>query len=381
MTSKTRWLVRLGVALGLVGAWFVLRSTLLAPEPVLVRVVAVERGPVEAAVTNTRAGTIEARVRAQLSPEISGRVVAVAFREGDRVEAGDVLVRLDDSSQRAGLTLAESALATAVARREESCVVARRAQREYERYRQMGEDLVSSDRLDALFSALEVAEATCATAAAMVAQAEAEVGLRATELEKTVMHAPFGGVLAEVSVEVGEFVTPAPPGVPIPSVIDLIDPDSIYVSAPMDEVDSAVIATGQPVRVTLDPFPDRAFEGRLRRVAPYVLDVEAQNRTVEIEVELEDRELATRLLPGTSADVEVILEVAEDALRIPTSALLEGRRVLVLQGGFLHERDVEIGLRNWDWTQITSGLELGERVVTSLGDVAVEAGAEAVARD
>jgi HlyD family secretion protein len=73
-----------------------------------------------------------------------------------------------------------------------------------------------------------------------------------------------------------------------------------------------------------------------------------------------------RLLPGTSADVEVILEARENVLRVPTPALLEGNKVLVVQGGKLAERRLEIGLKNWDWTEVRSGLAAGDAVVTSL---------------
>jgi len=196
-------------------------------------------------------------------------------------------------------------------------------------------------------------------------------------LAQTELRAPFDGVLAQLEVEVGEYVTPAPPGVPIPSVIDLIDPTSVYVTAPMDEVDAAVIQVGQATRVTIDPFPDRAFAGRVTRIAPYVLDLKEQNRTLDVEVELDDGEFARRLLPGTSADVEVVLRVAEDVLRIPTAALLEGGRVMVFDGERLAERRIEVGQRNWNWSEVQSGLEAGARVVTSLGSTAVVDGAEA----
>ena len=115
------------------------------------------------------------------------------------------------------------------------------------------------------------------------------------------------------------------------------------------------------------------------RVAPYVLDVEAQNRTVEIEVELQDVDFARELLPGTSADVEVILEVREDVVRIPTSALLPGNDVLVVdEAEVLVRRDVETGLRNWDFTEIRSGLTAGDQIVTSLDLVEVQPGVKVV---
>ena len=116
-------------------------------------------------------------------------------------------------------------------------------------------------------------------------------------------------------------------------------------------------------------------------MAPYVLAIEAQNRTVEVEAEFDDPELAKSLLAGTSADIEVILEVHEDVLRIPTSALREGRTVLIPEGGVLVEREIEIGLKNWDFAQVTSGLSEGDQVVTSLDRVEVKAGADVEIED
>jgi HlyD family secretion protein len=145
----------------------------------------------------------------------------------------------------------------------------------------------------------------------------------------------------------------------------------------MDEVDSGRIREGQRARVTVDSQPGQDFEAQVVRVAPFVLDVEAQNRTVEIEVELDDRELASRLLPGTSADVEVILEVRDDVLRIPAPALLANDRVLVVVDGRLEERVVEVGLKNWDYAEVRNGLDAGELVVVSLESADVKAGVRA----
>ncbi len=151
----------------------------------------------------------------------------------------------------------------------------------------------------------------------------------------------------------------------------------IYVSAPMDEVDSARIQEAQTARVTVDSYPGQEFPARVVEVAPYVVDRLEQNRTVEIEIELDDDAIASTLLPGTSADVEVILSSREGVLRVPTSALLEGGKVLLLEDGSLVERSVELGLRNWDFTEVKGGLEPGARVVVSLDRPEVVAGARA----
>ncbi len=377
-----KWLIRLGILAAIIAALFLLKATVFAPEPLPVTVVEVANGEVEETVTNSRAGTVAARRRAKLSPELGGQVVELPYREGDWVTAGSVVLRLEDSAPRARLDLARRDVEAAGAERERLCLTAERAAREYDRMNRLAEEeIVSTDLLDQIESTREASQAACRAGRAAEARAQAAVGVAQAELAKTVLKAPFDGIVAEVSTEVGEWTTPSPPALPVPPVIDILDPASIYISAPMDEVDSARIAAGQLVRITVDSHRDRDFPGRVHRVAPYVLDFEEQNRTVEIEVVLDDVEFASRLLPGTSADVEVILDAKSDALRVPTSALVEGARVLVLEGGVLAEREIETGLRNWDFTEVVGGLQPGDLVVTSLDRPEVEDGAEAQAVD
>lgn len=378
----SKWLRRTLVLLALVAIVVLARFTVFAPQPLEVEVVAVERGTVESTVTNSKAGTVETRRRARLSPEIGGRVVALPHREGSHVKKGDVLLRLDDSTQRAELERARRELTSAQAEHRRACLAAELARREYERNRQLAADgIVTDSLLDQLESAADTGAAACEAAAASVDTARAALAVLENELRKTVLTAPFDGVVAEVSIEVGEWTTPSPPALPVPPVIDLLDSRATYISAPMDEVDSARIHPDQPARVTIDSYPGESFAGTVSRVAPYVLDVEAQNRTVEIEVELEDRELATGVLPGTSADVEVILDVRENVLRLPTPALLPGQAVLMVNDGVLERRELEVGLRNWDYTEILGGLREGERVVSSLDREEIQAGAEVVIED
>lgn len=374
-----KWLKRFLVVAVLVAVVIALKLTVFKPKPIEVEVQAVDRGLVEETITNSRAGTVKAHRRAKLSPEYGGMVIELPFREGARVAAGDTLLRLDDSLQRARLKLAEEDLQASRAERQRACLAAERAGRELERTERLArENIISTDLLDEIDSGKRAADAACDAAAATVDRAAAAVAVANTEIEKTIVRAPFSGVVAEVATEIGEWTTPSPPALPVPPVIDMLDPDSIYISAPMDEVDSARIHAGQPTRVTVDSHRDRHFDGTVTRVAPYVLDIEAQNRTVEIEVELTDLGDAV-LLPGTSADVEVILSTRQEVLRISTSSLIEGGKVLVLDGGTLSEHPVELGLRNWDFTEIVDGLSEGDLVVTSLDRKEVEDGALAVA--
>ena len=369
------WSYRILFLGGAVALIFGVRAWLFEPEPVVVKVVRAEIGRVEETVTNSRAGTVTARQRAHLSAEIGGRVTAVPFEKGDKVKKGDILLRLNDASEKATLERTRGDLVVVKAQGNRACLEASRAKREHARFLDLSKkELVSIDELDRVASKAHATAAACQAMKAGIDRAKAAIQEAQAQLDKTVLRAPFSGILGEVQVDVGEWITPAPPGVPIPPVLDLIDPTSIYISAPMDEVDSAKIHTQQEVRVTIDPFPGQAFKGHVSEVSAFVNDVEEQNRTVDIEVELEDREFAKTLLPGTSADVEVILSVRENVLRIPRPALLEGSKVWIVKQDRLVEQTIQVGLKNWDYVEVISGIQEGEAVVSSLDRADIEIG-------
>jgi HlyD family secretion protein len=363
-------LLALGASLG----WWLSR-----PKPVGVLAASVGRGTVEASVANTRAGTVEACQRTRLSTIAGGRIEVLAVKEGDKVRKGQLLMRLWNDDQLADQAFARAQLDTTRKRVAEACTLADLAQREFKRQEQLFQQgFISEGGLDNLRAQADARIAACATARSDVAQAQARINVVGTASQRTVLVAPFDGTVAKIVGEVGEYSTPSPPGVAMPPAIDLIDESCLYVAAPMDEVDAPKIAVGQPVRITLDALPGRSFAGKVRRIAPYVTAVEKQARTVEIEVNFDDPRAAGRLLVGYSADVEVILDVRKDVLRVPSSALLQGGRVLLLRDGQLVERPVKTGLANWEHTEITQGLQGGERIVTSLDRAGVKAGAAAV---
>ncbi|MDD5563398.1 MAG: efflux RND transporter periplasmic adaptor subunit [Thermoanaerobaculaceae bacterium] len=377
MRKNAGWLIALVAVLAVAA----LRLFVFRPAPLAVEVARVETGPVEEIVTNTRAGTVKAHRRAKLSPQIGGRVVELPFRKGAAVAAGALLLRLDDSVQAAQVRLAGEQVRAAGSQARQACLAAGLAQRDLTRGQALAADgIASQENLDSLQSARDQTQAACQAAEAALGEARAQVGVARAELALTVVRAPFAGVLADCGTEAGEWITPSPPGVPIPAVLDLIDPGSVYVSAPIDEVDSGRVRAGQEVRVTVDSRPGEKLAGRLARVAPYVLDVLEQNRTVEVEVDLADAAVAAGLLPGTSADVEVVLARRDGVLRVPTGAIAEGGKVLVLRDGRLEELTITTGMRNWQFAEVRSGLAAGDLVVTARDTPAIKPGARARAK-
>ncbi len=374
---KRRTILLLG---GVVAAATAIAIYATRPQPIEVETAVVERGRVTETVTNTRAGTIKACERAQLAPAMAGQIARLPVAKGDRVERGQILLEIWNEDLRAQLELAKRDAVAAQARAEEACVAARVARRESDRLSALLErGLVAEDAVDRANGDAESREAACRAATQNTRVADARIDQAQANLERTLLRAPFAGIVAEINGELGEFVTPSPVGVPTLPAVDVVDTSCIYVTAPMDEVDAPRIREGMQARVVLDAFRGMDFPAHVRRVAPYVLDLEKQARTVEVEAEIDDKRGAD-LLPGYSADIEVILDEKADVLRVPTRAVMEGSRVYVFDpgAGRVELRDIETGLGNWDHTEIRNGLQAGELVVTTIDREGLADGAAAV---
>ncbi len=377
-----RGLVITAIIAGLLMAviWFATR-----PDPVKVVVHEVGVGSVQSSVSNTRAGTLEACRRARISATIGGQVIAVSVKEGDRVRTGQALLELWNEDVTAGLELARQESVAAKAKAEDACVRAEDAEREAKRATQLHKrGLTSDESRDQAVTEAKARNAACRAAQASLQVSVAQIAVRQAAFDKTILKAPFDGIVADIFPEVGEYVTPSPPGIITPPAVDLIDDSCAYVTAPIDEVDAAAIRPGMPAMITLDALRDRQFKGTVRRIAPYVVDVTKQARTVDVEVVFDDPAQAKTLLTGYSADVEIILQERKEVLRIPTEAVLEGNRVLTLdtENQELVERTFKPGLSNWRYTEVDnaskSEIKAGDLLVISLDREGVEAGAKAI---
>ncbi len=368
-------IVSLALIVGGLTLWYVRR-----PQPISVRVQAVSRGTVEKTVANTRVGSVKACKRSRLSPAIGGQIDRILVHDGDQVEKGKLLLTLWNLDLQAQLELATSQVKATRATAKATCLRAAQARRDAARLSRLRQRiLVSEEAVDQAKTQAEAQAEECQAAKADITVQEARQALARAQLAKTRLYAAFDGIVAEVIGEKGEYITPSPPGVATPPAVDLISLRCFYISAPIDEIDSGHLEPGLETRIHIDAFGDKRFPGRLRRIAPYVLEVEKQARTVEVEVDfLRDSDEALQR-PGYSADVEIVLARRKDVLRIPTEALMEGGRVLILENDRLEERKIETGLSNWEWTEVIKGLSSGDRVVLSLDREGVQAGALAIA--
>ncbi len=377
MGRLMRWMVAVVLVAGV--AVFVWQKTRSKPVEVVVK--PVERGKVEKTVANTRAGTIEACRRTKLSPSIGGQIARLPVHEGDHVEKGTLLLEIWNEDLAAQLLLAEREATLADRQARATCLSAGEAERQAARAKKLFADRVESEeQTDRVVTQAASLAAQCDAASASVKMSAARIEVARANLSKTRLIAPFSGVVAKIEGELNEYVTPSPVGVQTPPAVDLIENDCFYVSAPIDEVDAAEVRVGMTVRISLDAFKDRRFAGTVRRISPYVLDIEKQARTVEIETSFSDPDAFKELLAGYSADVEIIIATRDDTLRIPTEAVLDGKRVFVYDPDTkkIHQRTIATGLANWVSTEVVSGLAEGQSVVTNVDKPGLADGVAAV---
>jgi len=372
-----RWIVLVLV----IAVVAVIVGFLTRPKPVEVVVKPVDRGIVEQTVANTRAGTVKACRRAKLSPSVGGQIAKLSIREGDMVKEGDLLLEIWNQDLVAEVQLAQSEAEAARSRARAACLKAEVSQREANRLVKLRDKGVASEeKTDKAVTDAKALKADCKAAKASVLMSEARIGVVKANLTRTRLIAPFDGVVAEINGELSEFVTPSPIGIATPPVVDLIDNTCFYITAPIDEVDVPKIAPGMTARLSLDAYGDRPFPGKVRRIAPYVLDREKQARTVDVEVQFTIPEDIRKMLAGYSADVEIILDVRQNTLRIPTPAVLDGDRVFVYLPGnkVIKARTFKSGISNWYYTEVISGLKPDELVVINVDGAGMKDNADAV---
>ena len=315
---------------------------------------------VEQSVSNTRAGTIDACRRSKMSPAMGGQIAVIVVKEGDMVEKGQVLLELWNKETKARVKAAQRSA-------EQTCIISAKAQRDAERSTELFSKGLTSDE------AKEAAVTNAESGAAACNAAKAQVEVNQASLERTQLIAPFGGIVAEIEGELGEYVTPSPVGVATKPTLDLIDNTCIYIKAPIDEIDAPEVIAGLKARITMDAFGQKEFPATVRRVAPYVLDLEKQARTVEIEAVFDNPQ--EFLLPGYSADITIIIDTSEATLSIPSQALMGGGFVyLINPDNTISKKEIEVGLSNWQHTEVLEGLTLEDEIVLSVDRLGLEDG-------
>lgn len=273
-------------------------------------------------------GSLRSNESVVIQPEITGRVSEIAFNEGEPVARGALLIRLDDSVNRAELQQAQAQLALSKANFERASDLFKRGN-------------ASARARDEALSQLRVAEANTALAQAL--------------LEKTALTAPFDGILGLRHVSPGDYVKPGD------KVVNLESINPVKVDFRIPEIHAAVLKTGQEIMVMLDALPGKSFKGIVYAIDPLI---DPNGRAVILRATVENPEHTLR--PGMFARVNLVLNKRDDAIMLPETAVFpigEKRFVYKVADGKAVRAEVATGLRREGRVEILSGVTLSDEIV------------------
>lgn len=300
-----------------------------ASGPRALRVEVVELVPQRLVEELATTGTLRAEEQVELVTEIAGKVVAVHFEEGRRVSEGQLLLELDAT--------------TLEAERDRIGFRLELAERREARQRELlDQGVVSQDDYDLVINQVNVLRS--------------EQRLVEAQLAKTELRAPFAGVIGLRRVSPGSYLSPQTP------IATLQKLTTVKIDFSVPEKYSARVATGRTIAFSVKGS-EQELEAMLYAIEP---SVDAETRSLLLRARCDNPD--GKLLPGAFADVRLIVEEVEDALAVPSIAVipeLGGRKVFIEQDGVAHERRVETGIRTGEVVQLVSGVEAGERVIVT----------------
>lgn len=352
-------------------------------KPLEVRIGKVEKGTLTR--TINAPGTIEPKTKVQISAQVSARIVALPFREGESVKAGDVVVRLDARDLAAALESAQASKAAEEARLEGNRATLARARAEVERQRQLAASGdTSKSALEQAETDLRRAETGVEASTHAIEIARANIARATKDLENTEIRAPFDGTITKLNAEVGELVVIGTLNNAASVIMEIADLNVMLLKARVDEANIAPVKAGQPAKVFINAFRGREFEATVDRVG---LKRETDRDgtgyyIVEVLVKKPEGEV---LYSGLTANTDIAVESLYDVLKIPSQAIVDrrvdelpkearesplvdrtkafARVVYTLVDGKTAVVPVTVGPSDLTHTVLTAGVEEGKPVV------------------
>jgi RND family efflux transporter MFP subunit len=369
-SSKGWWVI---AALAIVaavaaGLWWFSRSKALQVRTVIVRDAASGASTASRAVLNA-SGYVTARRQATVSSKVTGKVLEVLVEEGKRVEAGQILARVDDTNIKASLHLAEAQLAAAKSALDETRVRLKEAELQLKRTAELAKTgIVTQADLDHAEAEAQSLKARLERQQVDVTVAEREVAVWQQQLDDTVIRAPFAGIVTSKNAQPGEMISPMSAGGSFTrtGICTIVDMSSLEIEVDVNESYINRVEPGQPVQAKLDAYPDWTMPCHVIAIIP---TADRQKATVKVRVGFE--KLDPRVLPDMAAKVafhgtETGAAGASRALIVPRAAVQssDGRdAVFVVQHGRAERRAVMVSATRDDEAVIASGVTAGERVI------------------
>lgn len=336
--------------------------------PVQVEQHRVDRGNIVATVMGT--GTLEARVKATISPKISGRLEAVLVDQGERVTSGQVLARLDSQDLEQQVAIAEAGVAAAHAAVElvdadlvRAKAIIDQAKRDYDRFSHLtSAQVATSVEFEKASESLAVAEAGYNRARAATLEARKRVisadktlQYQRARLADTILPAPFDGLIVKRQRDPGDVVIPGG------AVLSLISTDEMWISAWVDETRMSQLAEGQQAKIAFRSDPGKSYKGMVAR-----LGREADRETREFVVDVRADELPLNWAVGQRAEVYIETGEKKECVVLPPDLVVwkEGRPgVFAANSSKARWRPLKLGIAGEDFVEVLEGLSPGDVVI------------------
>ena len=372
--AAARWIIWTGLIIllaagGLAGYRWLTRER---PVEVQVATVSARAAGTQAAVLNA-SGYVVARRRATVSSKITGKVVEVDVEEGKNVVQGQVLAKLDDSTPRAALALAEAQAEAARRTLRENEVRLDQARLNERRAAQLlKERIVSQSQLDDAKAEADSIDARIGALREQIRVAERQIEVQQTDLANYVIRAPFSGVAISKDAQPGEMVSPvsAGGGFTRTGISTIVDMHSLEIEVDVNESYISRVTPGQDVDAVLDAYPDWHIPARVITLVPT-----ADRQKATVLVRLAFKQLDPRILPDMAIKVTFLREgdatataAAQPTALVPRPAIKtvgEDNYAFVVRGDAVERRAVRIGGTDGDRVEVLAGLQSGDRVVVS----------------
>jgi RND family efflux transporter MFP subunit len=373
-TGVARWIVWTGLlvlvaALGLAGWRWATRER---PLEVQVATVSVRAAGTQAAVLNA-SGYVTARRRATVSSKITGKVVEVDVEEGKNIVQGQVLARLDDSTPKAALALAEAQAEAARRGLRENEVRLDQARLAERRAAQLLQDRIASQsQLDEAKADADSIDAHIAALKEQIRVTERQIEVQQTDLANYVIRAPFSGVAISKDAQPGEMVSPvsAGGGFTRTGICTIVDMKSLEIEVDVNESYISRVKPVQDVDAVLDAYPDWHIPAHVITLVPT-----ADRQKATVLVRLGFTQLDPRILPDMAIKVTFLREAGDATAAAAQPTALVPRPAIktlgadnfafVVRGDVVERRAVRLGGTDGDRVEVLAGLQSGDRVVLS----------------
>ncbi|MGZ8868281.1 MAG: efflux RND transporter periplasmic adaptor subunit [Thermoanaerobaculia bacterium] len=366
---RPRWLLPAAIAVVvlMIGIWLIAR-----PGRATVQVAdatAVKTAGGQSTVLNAT-GYVTARRQATVSSKFTGRVVEVLIEEGMRVQAGQVLARLDADTPSATLRLAQAEASAAQSALEETRVRIEEARLEMQRASNLAKQQIQStadlDRARATFNALQ---ARLAAQEDQLDVARRATAVRQRDVDDAVIRAPFSGIVVSKNAQPGEMISPisAGGGFTRTGICTIVDMDSLEIEVDVNEAYINRVSPNQPVVAVLDAYPDWQVPAHVITVIP---TADRQKATVKVRIAFDVKD--PRILPDMGVKVSFIDQApavaGQTSVEVPRSAVRrdgETDVIFVVSDERLERRAVKVASTEGDRVRIASGITAGDKVVVA----------------